>query len=264
VEAVQMPVWVERDGLRTPLSAGDTLEGAHELRTGAGAALAFRLPEGSLVRLGENTRLDVRGLSVRDEQGQVAVEGDFKLFDGFFRFVTAAAARVAGRRQLRVQLRTATVGIRGTDFWTMTDAVHDAACLFEGRVDLDTQAQGPLVLERPTAFWARFFDKPVQPVGQATPEQLAQFLASTEVQSGRGVAVEGGRWQVVAALGADSRAALQLAAMWRGEGYPALLVGSGRDHRVVLRQLATLADAQAVLARLPVPEGVQARALMGG
>jgi hypothetical protein len=156
------------------------------------------MAEGSLVRLGEKTRLGVQRLEVNNADGRIAVRSELKLFDGFFRFATSAVAKVAGQREIDVSLRTATIGIRGTDFWSMTDAEHDAACLFEGNIALATRDQGALTLDKPTAFWARFFNQPVKPVGNATPDELAKFLTSTELSPGKGVAVMGGRWRVVA------------------------------------------------------------------
>ena len=217
-----MPAWAVRDGKRVPLSPGDAVTTAQEVETAAGAALVMRLPEGSLVRLGEKTRLGVQRLEVSGADGRTAVRSGLKLFDGFFRFATTAVAKVAGQREIEVSLRTATIGIRGTDFWAMTDDAHDAACLFEGKVDLATRDQGALTLDKPTAFWARFFAQPVQPVGNATPDELAKFLQSTELLPGQGVAVVGGRWRVVAAaVGSDAAAqalAARLALGFRGDG----------------------------------------------
>lgn len=50
-----MPAWIGRDGQRQPLTPGDTVSTAQEVETAAGAGLLLKLPEGSLVRLGEKT-----------------------------------------------------------------------------------------------------------------------------------------------------------------------------------------------------------------
>ncbi len=258
-----MPAWAVRDGKRVPLSPGDAVTTAQEVETAAGAALVMRLPEGSLVRLGEKTRLGVQRLEVSGADGRTAVRSGLKLFDGFFRFATTAVAKVAGQREIEVSLRTATIGIRGTDFWAMTDDAHDAACLFEGKVDLATRDQGALTLDKPTAFWARFFAQPVQPVGNATPDELAKFLQSTELLPGQGVAVVGGRWRVVAAAVGSDAAAQALAARLREAGYPAQIrakdVQGKRVHEVRINGLATRADASAVLGRIASVEGVRGR-----
>jgi hypothetical protein len=217
----------------------------------------MRLPEGSLVRLGEKTRLFVQELEVERRDERVAVRSQLKLLDGFFRFATSAVSKAIGDRNIDVAVRTATVGIRGTDFWTMTDEEHDATCLFQGRVDLATRDQGALVLDQPTAFWARFFQRPVQPVGNATPQQLSTFLQSTELTAGRGIALPNGEWRVILLATGDSRAALRVGGLARAEGYPARMRTSGSRHEVAIAGLASRADGEAVLARLAAIDGVR-------
>lgn len=263
VEAVQMPAWIVREGARVPLAPGDRVSTAQEVLTGDKSALVLRLPEGSIIRLGEKTRLGIQRLEVDPADGGVNVKSDLKLFDGFFRFTTSVVAKAVGQRQIDVNLRTATIGIRGTDFWSMTDDAHDAACLFEGKVDLATRDQGALSLDKPTAFWARFFAQPVRPVGVATPDELAKFLASTEGTPGQGIAVQGGRWRVVAGAPGSASAASALAARLRDQGYPveirAKTAGTATVHEVRINRLATRADAQAVLDHIGGIEGVRGR-----
>ncbi len=267
VEAVQMPAWTTQAGLRVPLSPGDSVTTAQEVETAAGAALVLRMPEGSIIKLGEKSRLGIQRLEVDPADGYMAVRSEMKLFEGFFRFATSAVAKVVGERQIDLNLRTATIGIRGTDFWSMTDAVHDATCLFEGQVDLATRDQGALTLDKPTAFWARFFEKPVQPVGNATPDELNKFLKSTELKPGSGVAVAGGRWRVVAAAAPTAHAAAVIAARLRAEGYPVQIkqkaMGSRPVHEVRINSLATRADATAVLAKIGAIDGVAGRVALG-
>jgi len=263
VEAVQMPAWIIKSGKRVPLKPGDTVTTSEEVETAAEAGLVLKMPEGSLVRLGEKTRLGIQRLEVNPVDGYTSVRSELKLFDGFFRFATSAVAKAVGQREVNVNLRTATIGIRGTDFWSMTDAAHDAACLFEGKVDLATRDQGALTLDKPTAFWARFFDQPVKPVGNATPDELAKFLKSTEIEPGKGVAVAGGRWRVVAASAPNVSAAVILAARLQAEGYPAQVRAktlAGKNvHEVRINGLATRADAGAVLEKIKAVEGVSGR-----
>jgi hypothetical protein len=259
IEAVQMPAWLERGDAREPVAPGQAVVAGDRLETGEGAALSLRLPEGSTVRLGAKTKLEVPALEASAAAGSTAVAGRLQLLDGFLRFSTSALSGVTGQRELQVQLRSATIGIRGTDFWTMTDDAHDAACLFEGKVALSTRDQGELVLAQPTAFWARFFAQPVQPVGHATPQQLQTFLGSTELVAGRGVAITDGLWRVVAATLPAHAPALALARRLRLAGYPARVAERPDGLQVRIDGLSSNADAQAVLARIGVVEGVSGR-----
>ncbi len=259
VEAVQMPAWTVDRGERRPLSPGDGIGTDQPVETGADAALVMRMPEGSALRIGEKSRLSVPQLAVDHELGTIGLRARVKLDDGFLRFTTTALAQAVGRREVDFNVRTATIGVRGTDFWAMTDAVHDAACLFEGKVQLDTRDQGQLVLEQPTAFWARFFDKPVQPVGNANPAELAKFLRSTEPQPGHGIALAGGRWRTVAALESDPARAAALAKRLRAAGFPALVRPVKGGHEVRINLLATRQDAAAVLDKIAAIDGVKGR-----
>lgn len=262
-EAVQMPAWTTERGARRPISPGDLISTAEEVETAAGAALVLRMPEGSLVRLGEKSRLAVSRFEADTDSGHVAVRSQLQLFEGFFRFTTSAVAKATGAREVDLKLRSATIGIRGTDFWSMTDAAHDATCLFEGKVDLDTRDQGALTLDKPTAFWARFFEQPVKPVGNATPDELAKFLKSTELQPGTGVAVVDGRWRVVAAAVTRAADAAGLAARLRGAGYPALVrvkdAKGATLHEVRINGFATRGDAAAILEKIAGLDGVAGR-----
>lgn len=261
VEAVQMPAWTSEAGVRKPLSPGDTVLTTQEVETAADAGIVMRLPEGSLVRLGEKSRLAIPQLESDSEVGFTKVRSKMQLFEGFFRFTTSTVAKVAGAREIDVTVRSATIGVRGTDFWSMTDAAHDAACLFEGQVDLATRDQGALTLDKPTAFWARFFEQPVRPVGNATPDELKKFLNSTELKPGHGVAIPGGRWRVVAAALPGNPA--PLVARLREAGYPAQVrarqAGGKKLNEVRINGLATRADATAVLAKITAIEGVDGR-----
>lgn len=264
VEAVQMPAWTVRDGRRLPLTPGDAVTTDRVVETAARAALVLLLPEGSRISLGEKTQLAVERLGAGAEDGRIGVRADLRVLEGFFRFATSAVSRVVGRREINVGLRTATAGIRGTDFWCMTDTQHDAACLFEGRIALATRDQGGVTLDKPGAFWARFFERPVQPVGVATPDQLAGFITSTALLPGQGVAVQGGAWRVQLLSPTGSRAALGLAGRLREAGYPAQLQTVGGRYEVLIHQLATREDAQAVLERLRADTGADGRVLAAG
>lgn len=258
-EVVQSPAWVWRNGVQQPLQPGDSLPQGTEVQTGPGATLALRMPEGSVVYLGEQTRMAVQQLMVtRSTQGELSMSTLLRLVDGFVRYATTPLAKAVGRRDVRIGLRTSTLGIRGTDVWAMTDAVHDAACLFEGRIGLTTQ-QGDLALEQPSAFWAWFFERAPTPVGVATPAELAKFMASVEVRPGQGLAVENGVWRVELSPSADYRMALRNAVALRQSGYAAHVwerAASGR-FAVEIRHLATQADAEALLARVRSTPGLE-------
>lgn len=84
-----------------------------------------------------------------------------RLIAGVFRYATDYTSKALGnRRELNLKLSTATVGIRGTDFWSMTDAEHDAVCLFEVHVAVQRDARPDIALTEPGAFWVTYTGQP--------------------------------------------------------------------------------------------------------
>jgi hypothetical protein len=137
----------------------------------------------------------------------------------------------------------------------MTDADHDAVCVFEGHVAVERDAKPTIDLQKPGAFWVVFTNQPEQPAGQATPDQLAKFIGQAEMQPGKGVLLQGGEWRLVAVSGASGPEANALRARLQEAGYPARVSALDKGFEVRINQFATEQDAQAILARL-VPLGV--------
>ena len=253
VEAVQLPAWVERNGERRAAAPGAVLRASDRAVTAEGSRMLLRLSDQSVINLGEQTDFLIRALDEDRANGTSPAElkTHFKLITGVFRYATDYTSKALGnRRELNLEMATATVGIRGTDFWSMTDAAHDAVCVFEGKVEVMRDARPGIELDRPGAFWVVFTGQPEKPAGQATPEQLAKFVGQAEMQPGKGILLQGGRWRAVAATTSSMSEALALRQRLQTAGYPAELVSRDGRHEVRINRFATRDDAQTVLARL--------------
>jgi len=253
VEAVQLPAWVERHGQRRPAQPGIALRAGDKALTAAAARLLLRMPDRSQIKLGEATELLIEAMNMQPlgvAQPQ-QVQTSLRLATGVFRYATDVASKLAGhRRQLQLKLATATVGIRGTDFWSMTDADHDAVCVFDGRVAVQREGRPDIALNQPGAFWVTFTGQPEKPAGQATPEQLAKFIAQADLSPGSGVLVLGGRWRAVLALLPTAAQAAALRAQLATAGYPAEVLAKDGRYEVRINQFATEQDARSVVERL--------------
>lgn len=256
VQAVQYPAWLERNGQKTPLSPGDGLRGGDTILGGNDSRILLGMADGAQIKLGGNSRFMIEKLSIQTRAGSTSVDAGFKLAEGFFRYSSSVLGKLSGKRNIDLTVRTATIGIRGTDYWAMTDVEHDAVCVFDGKVEVATKDQGVIALDQPTAFWARFFDKPAAPAGNATPAQLAKFIASVEPMSGNGVAIANGRWRVIAAEADKLGEARDLAGKLREAGYPAEVAKNHGKHEVRINFFATRADAEATLNRLGTQNGL--------
>ncbi|MCC6197590.1 MAG: FecR domain-containing protein, partial [Burkholderiales bacterium] len=140
VEAVQSPAWVERDGRREPLAPGMQLDERDRVVSGRNARVLLRMPEGSLVKLGEEGRLALDRIAVGREAQRNVVTASLDVLQGAFRFTTQVAARFRGERRIDIRIATVTAGIRGTDVWGKAAADRDIVCLIEG--DIAVQRQG--------------------------------------------------------------------------------------------------------------------------
>jgi hypothetical protein len=253
IEAVQLPAWVESNGKRQPAQPGLALRVNDKAVTAEASRMLLRMPDRSVIKLGEKTEFQIEAMA--NKTSGVARPSEMKaalrLITGIFRYATDYSAKALGNtRDINLRLATATVGIRGTDFWSMTDAEHDAVCLFEGHVVVARDNLADVDLSKPGAFWVLRNGQPEQPAGVATPEQLQKFIAQAELKPGSGVLLEGGRWRTVTGLLPSAREAVDMRTRLQTAGYPAEIRAKSGRFEVRINALATEIDAQAVLDRL--------------
>ena len=255
VEGVQMPAWVEHDGIRTPLAPGMALVGGDRVRTGAESRLLVRLAEGSRVKLGANATLLIA--AIEPDRGGL-FRAALRVLEGAFRFTTEALAK-ARRRDVRITLNTVTAGIRGTDLWGRSTDAKQIVCLIEGKIEVKPGNESAITMDQPLQFYQREHGKSL-PVGKVSPEQLAKWAAETEIESGAGAAMRGGKWKLTLATSATQGDALDIYLRLRAAGYPARIYpgkqGGKRVYRVRITQLPSRADAEALAGRLRGEMGV--------
>lgn len=232
VEAVQYPAWLERGDSRVPLAPGTKLQARDAIVTGSEARVAFRLAEGSIVRLGEKSRVVLQ----RDE---------LVLASGAFRLTSAPAS---GRE---VGMRAGEISIlgRGADLWGEAGD-RDQVLLISGRARVQVAGHSPMALERPLDR----YEAPrggVPAGGRSGREALALAATRVEVDPDGPRAVHGGRWRVFVGKfesGLDARA---LQSNLHAAGFPADIIGGGSSPFIVLVPgLAGEAEARSAMARL--------------
>ncbi len=253
VEAIQLPAWVERNGQRRAAEPGVQLRATDKAITAGNARMLLRMSDRSTIKLGENSEFLIETLAVRQPQaaGPSELSATLRLVTGVFRYATDYSSKALGnKRDINLKMATATVGIRGTDFWSMTDAAHDAVCMFEGKVEVVRDAKPGILLEKPGAFWVSFTGEPEKPAGQATPDQLAKFIGQAEMQPGQGIVLQGGQWRTVAGLMPSGVAANAMRSALQTAGYPADVVAKDGKFEVRINQMATREDAETVLKQL--------------
>lgn len=195
VEEFQMPAWIEHsNGTKEPLKPGMKVNSGDVISTGSTARLLVRLEEGSLVKLGENGRLDFKSLNPPEEE-QGFFEAALNVVRGAFRFTTTKFGQNR-RRNVNVKIGVITAGIRGTDIWGNSTIEKDVLCLIEGKISAQRDGEPEFTMEDPLSFYIVPKDKPAEPVQPVPAEELAKWAAKTEVLAGGGVLSINGRWAV--------------------------------------------------------------------
>ncbi len=193
IEALQMPAWLQRNGTMQALKPGTELQSTDVVVTGKQARILIRLDEGSLVKLGENGRLDLANLKPAQEQG--VFQAVLNVIKGAFRFTTTSIGKNRPR-SVDVRIGSLTAGIRGTDIWGSSQIDKDILCLIEGNISVQRGNDPQFSMADPLSFYIAPKDKPAEPVQPVPEEQLAKWAQETELQKGGGVISVDGRWTV--------------------------------------------------------------------
>ena len=251
VEGIQLPAWVTRDGKRQPLAIGTELQNSDEVSTGGNSRLLLRLGDGSVVKLGENGRLQLSDLVQKRKQGFLAAT--LKVLEGAFRFTTDVALKARGSRDITVQFPTITAGIRGTDIWGKNLGDKEVVVLIEGKITVTRTGDLPVEMKDPLTYLQA--PKTGAATVEAVPmEQLKAWAAETEISDGAGALRKGGRWKLYLGNYQQQLEALSLYDSLRREGYPVRIqpgqADGGQIYRLRLAGFSSEQEANALGARL--------------
>ncbi|MEJ2794589.1 FecR family protein [Iodobacter sp. LRB] len=249
VESVQLPAWVERSGVKKPLSPQLQLLPGDRITTGPGARVYLQLPEGSRVKLGENAHLSLDQLNEANGKDGSVFKAALKMVTGAFRFTTNALNKNS-QREVKVTVAAVTAGIRGTDLWGKADSDKDVVCLLEGKISVAAEGRPQVELNEPLSFYIAPHDQEPLPVGKVEPEKLKKWAAETEIEGHAGALIKKGPWRITWANYASADEALVLYDSLQQAGYPVKIRSQARRYRVVLAGLTSEAGARAVVSKV--------------
>ena len=113
IKAVIGTVQVVRGESRQLARPGDMVAEQDRISTGPDSATAFTLRDGTIISVGSNSALEVTRFQFEPtkQEGSMAIG----LLSGSMRFISGLLGKLQ-RDRVQISTRTATVGIRGTDF----------------------------------------------------------------------------------------------------------------------------------------------------
>ena len=123
-----------------------------------------------------------------------------------------------------IKISTVTAGIRGTDVWSAQRPDREIVCLLEGKISVDrvlNSATESVVLDQPLQFYIALKDKPTNPIGVVSAEQIALWTKETEIAAGQAVLRVDGKYKVVFVTEEHLADAFKVFDELRAAGYPA-------------------------------------------
>jgi hypothetical protein len=274
VEGVQMPAWVEHDGVKQPLTPGYRLQNSDIITTGDGGRAQMKLEEGSTLKLGEDARMSLDNMVAPagfDRAYRFAVmvsQGAFhlttttttqktvikkKLKKGSKK-ITKTTVAEAHPRIVNVHFGSLNASTSGGDIWGKASDERDVLALFRGRVNVAHDDASQITLTRAKtsvdALSGGSLNKP-RPVAAS---DRSSWLRETDIIAGRGAATKKGQWKVSVGTFTQGADAEELRRKVAEEGYAVELAPaniSGRTQtRLQVTHLKTSADAQLIAARI--------------
>ena len=254
VTAVQSPAWLVHGGSATPLKPGMQVSDGDTLRTAAGGRVYVQLPEHSTVKLGENTEFATPTMQMAQDQQGSMFKSVLHVLKGVFRFTTSLIGK-SERRQVDIQVGTATIGLRGTDVWGRAGTDGSLVALLEGKISMDMPGHASMMMEQPMHYMTMDtgggnmkMDMPV------TPDKVADWAAQTDVAPGTGVLTDDGKWTVALLSSSSDDDVLDLTEKLAVAGFASedvTVTIKGREwHRLVIMQAASYKDAKAIAAKV--------------
>lgn len=218
VERLQSPAWLIRDDVRVPLALGAELRESNRIETGEKGRVTMRLGEDSLIKIGAEAEFNVLLIDDGKDADGIFV-AFFEVLKGAFRFTTTAVGNLR-QRDVAVQMRTVTIGIRDSDVWGKSEDTRDFVVLLEGNVELDREGETFRLEEPMSLFMAPHVASP-DPIGPVNTDGLAVWTQETEPQAGTGVRKVGGKAVLHLLTYADEASARALRERLGESGYSA-------------------------------------------
>lgn len=264
VAALQPPAWIDRDGQREALRPGSGIRPGDRLETGDGGRLQLEFDDGSVLQLGERSRLVLEELAVAgDAATDGALRGRLSLPQGQLRFSgdpmrPPEIGLAVGQLQLR---------LGDSDLWAAAQGPRDLACLLQGNAEAtgSPSPSTPLHAGQPCVVALDGGAAEPAPTGDAV---IAAALAQTETNPAQASLRQDGRYRVVlASVGTPPQADREVTRL--GElGYPLdvlpqpaegqtryrLVIGGLPDHAQAKRLVLALKQRLGVTGWVLVPD----------
>jgi len=172
---LQERAWLARGNVVIALNLKEKLQAGDQIRTGKNARVWLKLPDNSVVKLGEFAMFTIHDLKPANN----ILQGSFELLRGAFRLTTPS--QTSTKHDFQIKINAITAGIRGTDIWGTTQSDKDLICLLDGQISVQSGTVKTM-LNNPRDYF--IVPKNAEPVIGVLEddEKFKEWVKSTDLQ----------------------------------------------------------------------------------
>jgi hypothetical protein len=220
VNSLNYPVWVERGTDTLPLAPGDPLQVGDVVQTGAAGRVWLKIENGSVIKLGRNTRLSIDKVDFHEVGDATELEAEFNVLKGAFRFTSRFfTMRQSAAQWVDLQVGAITAGIRNTDVWGSSGDHEDFIALLEGRIEIAFPGQDPVVMDQALTLFRKANSEPAEPFTVLDAVIVESLVPETELDASAGIARASGFYSLVLHSYSDPGRADKALKRYRDAGY---------------------------------------------
>lgn len=255
VNALNYPVWVERDLSIIPLAPGDELLQGDMVKTGQSGRAWLSMQDGSVVKLGQDAQFEISSAEYQQQEENTILKAALNVVKGAFRFTTSFFnPQRKTPHQVNIKIGAITAGIRGTDIWGRSNDEEDFVTLLEGTIEVTAEGEGQAILSEPLSLYLKKRNQPADPVTLVDMDTVQSLGAETELSHDLGTAGIDGKYELVLMSVKDAQSVESVLERFHQQGYAVETVSAEVNDeiytRIVLKGFDSRATASQAIERI--------------
>lgn len=220
VNALNYPVWIERNQQIIPLAPGSELNEGDIVKTGPTGRVWLSMWDGSVVKLGQNAQFKVTSAEYEKENYNDVLKATLNVIKGAFRFTTSFfKPKRKSAHQVNIKIGSITAGLRGTDIWGRSTDEEDFVTLLEGSITVEAEGEGSAILSEPLTLYLKKRGQAAEPLSSVEPSTVQKLGQETELSSDEGIASIEGEYELVLMSGQNADGIQKALQQFQQQGY---------------------------------------------
>jgi len=203
-----------------PLAPGDRLQDGDIVQTGAAGRVWLEAEDGSVIKLGRDTRFTIDRAKLREADNVTVLEAAFGVLQGAFRFSGGFfPVHQPATHHVEFQVGKISADIQGTDVWGRSEEHADIVVLFKGCIEVASAGQNPVVMDQAMTLFRKANNEPDDPVTVVDAVVVESLTSETELDASAGIARASGVYSLMLQSYSDPANADVALKRFRATGY---------------------------------------------